>query len=248
MKDNAFNRNLLRVVSGRLREATEERAIHYRREQLLFAEFRDHSSPEIVNRMLATGVNYGAPHFIDECVILFSDIRGFTESSSKMAANDIAEQLSLYLDSVVEIIHRHEGLVDKFIGDAVMAIWGYVPTDDDKAAQAFACAEEMVRVAATMQFGAQPISIGVGLNAGRVFIGNIGGHGKRQFTVLGSPVNLASRYEGHCKKLAVPIVMGEGFQGLLPSDLRSRVVAHHEQVITGTGPQTLYSYDPIASE
>ena len=106
----------------------------------------------------------------------------------------------------------------------------------------------MVKVAASMQFGGQPISIGVGLNAGRVFIGNIGGHGKRQFTVLGSPVNLASRYEGHSKTITTPIVMGEAFQKLLPPDLQSRVVAHHEQVIPGAASQTLYSYDPTTAK
>jgi class 3 adenylate cyclase len=244
MNDPAFVQNLLRMISAKLREATDERARHYRREQLLFGEFRAHASPEMVNHMLATGLNYGAPHHIDDCVILFSDIRGFTPRSSEMAAADIAEQLSAYLDAIVDIIHRHNGIVDKFIGDCVMAIWGYAVTNGERAAQAFACAEEMIEAAGRMDFGGEPIAIGVGLNAGRVFIGNIGGKGKRQFTVLGHPVNLASRFEAHSKVLDVQMVLGEAVYQQLPCEMRSALEKHKDQPIKGAKPQTVYTYSP----
>jgi class 3 adenylate cyclase len=248
MKDNTFVQNLLRMVSGKLREATDERARHYRREQLLFSEFRAHASNEMVNRMLATGLNYGEPHYIEDCVVLFSDIRGFTFRSSQMDAADIADQLSSYLDAIVDIIHRHNGIVDKFIGDCVMAIWGYAVTNGERASQAFTCAKEMVGVAAAMEFGGEPIAIGVGLNAGRVFIGNIGGKGKRQFTVLGDPVNLASRYEAHSKILGSPIVIGEAVYQQLPCHIQSALISHHDQPIKGAKPQTVYTYSPRVSE
>jgi adenylate cyclase len=243
MRDGAFMRNLLGLVSGKLREATDERARHYRREQLLFSEFRAHASPEIVNRLLSTGVNYGAPHHIENCVILFSDIRNFTLRSSQMTAEDVADQLTVYLDKVVDIVHRHHGIVDKFIGDCVMAIWGYAIANNDRASDALACAKEMVQAAAGLEFGGEPIEIGVGLNAGRVFIGNIGGKGKRQFTVLGDPVNLASRFESHSKILNAPIVMGEGLYQQLPQEIRSSLIAHHDQLISGADAQTLYTSD-----
>ena len=244
MKDNRFVRNLLHVVSAKLRESTSERALHYRREQLLFAEFRAHASDEMVNGMLATGIDYGKPRQINNCVILFSDVRGFTKRSSRMSPEDIADQLSPYLDSVVDIIHKHGGIVDKFIGDGVLAIWGYATVDSDRAMKAFSCAQEMVRTAARMFFGGEPLSIGIGLNAGQVFIGNIGGKGKRQFTVLGSPVNLASRYEGCCKILSVPIVLGEAIRTQLPSDIQAQLVSYPRQPIEGAEPQTLYGFDP----
>lgn len=243
MADSTFSRNLLRLISYKLREATDERAYRYRNEKLLFSEFRAHLSPEVTQRLLATGTSYGDPRYID-AVILFSDIRSFTDRSAGMTPTEIAAQLSPYLDAAVTTIHRHEGMVDKFIGDAVMAVWGLAPSTADLPSQAFACAQEMVRVAANMHFGGQPIAIGVGLNAGEVFIGNVGGEGKRQFTVLGSPVNLAARYESETKGLGAPIVVGQGFYDRLPADVKGLFTAHENRPVKGAEAQTLYTFDP----
>ena len=184
IRDVAFLENLLRLVSEKLAEASNERAFRYRNEYLLFSEFRAHLSPEVTNRLLATGLAYGEPRYID-AIILFSDIRSFTERSAGMAPQEIAAQLGSYIDAVVSLIHQHEGLVDKFVGDAVMAIWEFAPSEEDPVMQAFTCAQEMLYLAQSMSFGGVPIAIGIGLNAGQVFIGNIGGSGKRQYTVLG---------------------------------------------------------------
>ena len=240
MQDSAFCQNLLRMVSSKLAEATAERAYRYRNEELLFTEFRAHLSPEVTERLLATGRSYGEPRYIN-AIILFSDIRGFTQQSSGMSPEEIAEQLSLYLDAIVEVIHRHEGLVDKFIGDAVMAIWGFAPSDKDLATQAFACAQEMIEVATRHMFGGASIAIGVGLNAGKVFIGNIGGEGKRQFTVLGTPVNLAARYESESKNLGAPIVMGQDFVERLSIEAQVNLTLHPDRLIKGADNQTLYT-------
>jgi class 3 adenylate cyclase len=247
MRDMAFVRNLLRVVSCKLREATEERERHYRREELLFSEFKAHASDAMVDSLLATGVDYGRPRFIEDAVILISDIRDFTTRSATMSPNDIAEQLSSYLSEIVDAIHRHGGLVDKFVGDAVVAVWGYTASDR-KAEDAFECAKEMVRVAAGMQFGGQPILIGVGLNSGEVFSGNVGNESKKQFTVLGMPVNLAARFESKAKDLKSPIVMGRAFCHELPTEVQALFTAHDEQDIKGDDPQTLYTFDPAADE
>jgi class 3 adenylate cyclase len=246
MKDTAFVRNLLRVVSQKLTEATNERSYRFQIERLLFEEFRAHLSPAVMQRLLATGRDYGAPRYID-AVILFSDIRSFTERSAGMRPEDIAAELSPYLDAVVDVIHRHEGLVDKFIGDAVMAIWGFAPSGEDPVEQAFACAREMVGVAAAMTFGGASIQIGVGLNAGPVFIGNVGGKGKRQFTVLGSPVNLAARFESESKVLDAPVVVGSAFYERLPQSTREQFVVHRDHLIKGAEPQTVFTFDPIGN-
>lgn len=247
MLDNAFVRNLLRLVSCKLREATEERARHYRREELLFSEFKAHASEGMINNLLATGADYGSPRFIEDAVILFSDIRDFTTRSAFMSPDEIAAQLSPYLSEVVDTIHRHGGLVDKFVGDAVMAVWGYTASDR-KALDAFRCAEEMIRVAAGMEFGGHPVRIGVGLNTGKVFSGNVGNEGKKQFTVLGMPVNLAARFESKAKVLGAPVVMGRAFRDALPHELQRLLTAHPEHVIQGDSPQTLYTFDPARDE
>ncbi|MGA9768374.1 MAG: adenylate/guanylate cyclase domain-containing protein [Blastocatellia bacterium] len=246
MKNNTFANNLLRIVSCKLREATDERAKHYRREKLLFSEFRAHLSDEVVSQLLATGKDYGEPRYINDAVILFADIRSFSDRSANMSPAAIASQLSQYLETMVDIIHRHDGLVDKFIGDAVMAVWRFVP-NDDKVAQAFACAQSMVRHAAELHFGNEPIEIGIGLNRGQVFLGNVGGENKRQFTVLGRPVNLAARFESKAKDLRVPIVAGQAFFDLLPPDLQSHFRVHPNQDIKGDERQKLFTFDPLLS-
>lgn len=247
MFDNVFVRNLLRLVSCKLREATDERARHYQREELLFSEFKAHASEEMINSLLATGVDYGSPRFIEDAVILFSDVRDFTSRSAFLTPDEIAAQLSPYLSEVVDTIHRHGGLVDKFVGDAVMAVWGYT-TSDRKALDAFRCAEEMLRVASKMQFGGHPVRIGIGLNTGQVFSGNIGNKGKKQFTILGMPVNLAARFESKAKELEAPIVMGQAFYEALPPEPQSLLTAHAGQTIKGDSPQTLYTFNPATDE
>jgi class 3 adenylate cyclase len=247
MLDTAFVRNLLRLVSCKLREATVERARHYRREELLFSEFKAHASEEMINSLLATGVDYGSPRFIEDAVILYSDIRDFTARSATLTPDEIAAQLSPYLSEAVDTIHRHGGLVDKFVGDAVMAVWGYTASER-KAIDAFRCAEEMIRVASRMQYGGHPIRIGVGLNTGKVFSGNVGNEGKKQFTVMGTPVNLTARFESKAKELGAPVVMGQAFRDALPPELQNLLAAHAEQAIKGDGPQTLYTFDPATDE
>ncbi|MGH2496785.1 MAG: adenylate/guanylate cyclase domain-containing protein [Ktedonobacteraceae bacterium] len=243
MGDSTFTGNLLRFVSQKLGEATNERAFRFRNEHLLFSEFSAHLSPAITQRLLATGLAYGEPRYID-AIILFADIRSFTEQSVRLAPQDIARQSSLYFDAMVSVIHHHEGFVDKFIGDAVMAIWGFAPGEEDPVMQAFACAKAMIDSAAHMTFGNKPIAIGVGLNAGQVFIGNVGSEGKRQFTVLGHPVNMAARYESATKELQAPLVIGEAFACLLPGTLRMLLKRHEQVAIRGAGSQTLYTYGP----
>ncbi len=243
MKDVAFLGNLLRLVSEKLAEASNERAFRFRNEYLLFSEFREHLSSEVTNRLLATGLAYGEPRYID-AIILFSDIRSFTERSAGMAPQEIASQLGSYLDAVVSVIHRREGLVDKFVGDAVMAIWGFASSEEDPVTQAFICAQEMLHLAQSMCFGGLPIAIGIGLNAGQVFIGNIGGAGKRQFTVLGSPVNLAARFESETKTLESPIVVGQDFYTRLPPRLQALLIKQENQPVRGAPLQTVYTYTP----
>ena len=244
LEDPAFCKNLLKLVSLKLTEATVERAIRYRHEELLFSEFRAHVAPEVLQRLLATGMRYGDPRYID-AVILFSDIRSFTQRSAGMTPETIAEELSPYLDAIVEVIHRYKGFVDKFIGDAVMAIWGFAPSEEDMISQALDCAKEMILTASRMSFGDEPIAIGIGLNAGQVFIGNVGGAGKRQFTVLGTAVNLAARFESESKALGTEIVLGPAFYDRLSSEQQTGLVPHEGRHIKGAEPLTVYTCKPI---
>ena len=243
MENATFTRNLLKIVSEKLTQATNERAFRYRNEQLLFSEFRAHVSDGVTQRLLASGMDYGKPRYI-EGIILLSDIRNFTPRCATMSPEQIGEQLSLYLDAVVDVIHAHDGMVNQFTGDAVMAVWGFDAETKNPEESAFTCAREMVALARRMCFADEPISIGVGLNVGRVFMGNIGGEGKRQFVVIGSPVNLAARFESESKTLDAPIVVGEAFYQSLPEKIQVLLTAHPNQSIKGAEAQTLYTYIP----
>ena len=251
LNDAAFLRNLLSVVSRKLSEATDARAFRYRNEALLFGEFRAHVSPEVEQELLRRGGDYGKPRR-QNVVVMFSDIRNFTGTSAIVEPLALARELSTYLDHVVQVIHKHGGMVDKFIGDAVMAFWGdTLPENTDAAERALACAWEMVETAGKYSFGSTPIAIGIGLEAGEVFVGNVGGEGKRQFTVLGSAVNLASRYEVQTKGLRVPIVIGSALYTQLPESWREKLVAYVRDIyvrdIKGAGFRTLYGFGPPAA-
>ncbi len=243
LRDATFAGNMARVLSAKLREATAERSVRYRDEERLFAEFSAHVSPQVASWLLSKGSSYGDPRFID-ATILMADVRSFTEKSSRMEPKDIASDLSSYLDAIVHVIHRFDGFVDKFIGDAVLAVWGVVPSEVNLTAQAFECARQMAQTAATLRFGHDPIEIGVGLERGRVFVGNVGGEGKRQFTVLGTPVNLTSRFQSECKALESSIVVGPGAYEALPENVRSQLRRHEQRPIKGIGLLTLYSWAP----
>jgi len=237
----AFARNIAKGLSAKLREATRERAIRYRDEERLFAEFGAHVSPQVASWLLSMGDSYGKPRFVD-AVILMADIRSFTEKCLRINPKQIAADLSSYLDAVVDVIHRHGGFVDKFIGDSVLAVWGVTPDEGNLAVKALACARDMVGIAGELRFAGEPIEIGVGLALGRVFLGNVGGDGKRQFTVLGPAVNLASRFESECKPLGARIVAGEDFFEALPAVEKKSLRRQEGRSIKGVGLQVVYSW------
>lgn len=138
-----FTRNLLKIVSTKLAAATSERAFRYRNENRLIAAFDSHLAPEITARLLASGEDYGSPRMING-VVLFADVRGFTSTSLSLPPTALAEQLGNYLDEMVKILLAHHAYVDKFIGDAVMGVWGFPFEAENQASDALACAHQMV--------------------------------------------------------------------------------------------------------
>lgn len=242
LQDPAFVQNLLEDLTEKLRQSTSERYVRFGTEQRLFAEFRSHLSNEVLEELLNKGEDYGAPRHVDDVAVLFSDIRGFTayvHEAGPHKAIEVAEELSVYLGSVTDLIHHKHGFVDKFIGDAVMAFWGYPGIARPHNDEVLACAEDMIAMAYRHQFGGKPRRIGVGINQGSCFMGNIGNAEKRQFTILGDTVNTASRFETMTKTHG-DIVVGEAFFGGLSPEQQKRFTPHTENV-RGAGTQTFYS-------
>lgn len=136
--------------------------------------------------------------------VLFADIRGFTSMSENMSAEEVTVILNEYFAEVEPIITKYNGVINKFIGDAVMAIFGEPIQDKNHALNSVKCANEMIEKVDELQKkwlkeGKPKIEIGVGINTGEAFVGNIGSEVRLEYTVIGDMVNLASRIESYNK-------------------------------------------------
>ncbi|HYC32448.1 MAG TPA: adenylate/guanylate cyclase domain-containing protein [Gemmatimonadales bacterium] len=130
--------------------------------------------------------------------VLFSDIRGFTAMAESMGPDAVARLLSEYFTEMVEVIFEHGGTLDKFIGDAIMALWGAPISHEDDPDRALRAAVAMQQAIDELNrkwaaAGGPEIGVGIGINHGEVFAGNIGSHRRLEYTVLGDAVNVAAR-------------------------------------------------------
>ena len=149
-----------------------------------------------------------------ELAILFSDIRSFTTISESMAPDDLVNSLNRYFSGQVDIIMNRSGIVDKYIGDAIMAFWGAPVKHEDDALQAVLSGLEMIDTVKSFnenqkKLGKSEFHNGIGINYGIVTVGNIGSERKMDYTVIGDMVNLASRMEGLTKTYHADILISE---------------------------------------
>jgi len=187
--------------------------LHERRERLKAVDFFSRFvNPHVVRDLLAHG---GLPKTGQsrQITILFSDIRGFTTLSESRPPEQIVALLNRYFSRQVEVIFRHGGCLDKFIGDAIMAFWGAPLDDADHARHAVAAALEMSAAleAFKHELGVDGagFDIGIGLSSGPAVVGLIGSENKREYTAIGDTVNLGSRIEGLTKGVARILVSEE---------------------------------------
>lgn len=150
-----------------------------------------------------------------EVTIFFSDIRGFTSISESLPPEEVVSLLNEYLTEMTNIVFKYEGTLDKYIGDAVMAIWGAPAAHEDDPERAVRASLEMVEKVKEInarwieQKRPATFQIGTGLNTGEVVVGNIGSEERSDYTVIGDHVNLASRLEGVTKLYGARIVASE---------------------------------------
>jgi adenylate cyclase len=146
--------------------------------------------------------------------ILFSDIRGFTSLSERLPAEEVIDVLNDYLDRMAEIVFRHGGTLDKFMGDGLMAFWGAPLPTEDHAPRAVTAALEMLDAVAALNRdlgsgeGGIQLDIGIGINTGEAVVGQIGSLSRKvDYTAVGDPVNLASRLESMNKELGTRVLV-----------------------------------------
>lgn len=182
-----------------------------RNKKFIKSAFAKYVAPSIVDSILKDPSKLSLGGEKKDLTILFSDIRGFTTFSEQMDAKKLSSFLNDYLGIMTKIVFDHDGTLDKYIGDAVMAFWG-APLDQPK--HAYNCAMSamaMMRALADnrdrfkTQYGVD-VRVGIGINTGFVSVGNMGSETNFEYTVIGDHVNLASRLEGLTKEYGVSIV------------------------------------------
>ncbi|HEX9464674.1 MAG TPA: adenylate/guanylate cyclase domain-containing protein [Alphaproteobacteria bacterium] len=185
-------------------------------------------SPALVERVARDPSILRLGGEIRDMTILFSDIRGFTAISETMDAHSLTRFMNRYLTPMTDVILRRAGTIDKYMGDAIMAFWNAPLDDPEHPTHAARAALEMISTLeklnaewlAEAAAGGRPhpsIAIGVGLNTGSCCVGNMGSTQRFDYSVLGDPVNLASRLEGQSKTYGIPIVIGEMTRDRLPA-------------------------------
>jgi adenylate cyclase len=184
--------------------------------------------PGIADRLLAGGSEaLGGQSAV--ATILFSDIWGFTTIAEKLGAHDTVSLLNEYFTLMVDCIQREEGMLDKFIGDAIMAVFGIPVGHDDDADRALRTAIAMIRELSRwnrtrVAEGKSPVEIGIGLNTDTVVTGNIGSKKRMDYTVIGDGVNLAARLESASRVYGARILISEFTYAQLKSTYYTREV------------------------
>jgi class 3 adenylate cyclase/HAMP domain-containing protein len=189
-------------------------ALKGKEEQRIRQIFQKYVPADIINRFIANpAAMYKGENRV--LAILFSDIRGFTTISEGMKdPADLVDSLNRYFSGQVDVIYNRNGIVDKYIGDAIMAFWGAPAKHDDDARQSVLSGLDMIDALdkfneTQKRLGKPEFRIGVGINYGEVTVGNIGSERKMDYTVIGDNVNLASRMEGLTKTYHAELLITE---------------------------------------
>ncbi|MEO8331162.1 MAG: adenylate/guanylate cyclase domain-containing protein, partial [Gallionella sp.] len=186
-----------------------------------------------------------------EMTILFSDVRGFTTISEGLDPKELSQLMNEFLTPLSRVISKHHGKVDKYMGDCIMAFWGAPKPLPDHAHNAILAGIEMQQTLKKLQpnfkaRGWPEIHIGVGINSGRVSVGNMGSEVRVAYTVMGDEVNLASRLEGITKKYGVGIIVGENARNAAPNFIYREL--DHVQVVGKDKPVAIYEPIGLAGE
>jgi len=189
--------------------------------------FGKYMTEAVMEHLMAGKVELGGETLT--ATILFSDIRSFTSISEKMDAKELVALLNEYFTEMVDVVIKEDGVVDKYIGDAIMAVFGAPVPKKDDALHAVRAAVGMRTALAHLNErlkarGATTIKTGIGVHTGVVVAGNIGSEKRMEYTVIGDTVNLASRLESSTKELGTPVLISDDTYQLVKEHIEARAV------------------------
>ena len=195
----------------------------------------------VMEHLLAGEVQLGGESIMT--TILFADIRDFTSISEHMDARAIVSLLNEYFTDMVDVVIREDGVVDKYIGDAIMVVFGPPVARGDDALRAVRAAVGMRQALVELnerlaKRGIKPIAVGIGVHTGEVVAGNIGSERRMEYTVIGDAVNVASRLETATKALAVPILVSTDTYELVKDQVDARLVGK----VAAKGRESVVAY------
>ena len=184
--------------------------------------FSHYVSSSVVDSILENPAQLQLGGVRKDMTVMFSDVRGFTTISEGLSPDALVKLMNTYLTRMTDIVFKHEGVLDKYIGDAVMAFWNAPLDQKDHAKRAVDTALEMLSELHKMNeeklFGDIEIKIGVGINSGEMVVGNMGSTDRFDYTVIGDNVNLGSRMEGLTKQYGIALLISESTKDELPED------------------------------
>ena len=212
--DDAELKRLLREIAAE--EAGHEATLRsrlrlYEQKHLLRDTISRYVSPEMCEEILQNPALLQLGGRRQEVTVLFADIKGFTAMSANMSPEEVVEVLNLFFTEMVDLVFEYQGTLDKYVGDALMAVFGVPVPLPDAANRAVQCALAMQRRLAELQAqGRTPIQgMRLGMNTGEAIVGNIGSDKRMDFTVIGDAVNVAARLQELAKELEADTLVSE---------------------------------------
>jgi len=233
-------------------------AIADRDKRLLRANFSLYLAPEIVEHMIESARPPALGGEQRTVSVFFSDLKDFTTLSEHLAPTELVAILNAYFSAMEDIVKAHGGLVDKYIGDAIVAVFGSTHTDPDHAQQAvetaLACCRRLAEMNADgTSFLGHRLVMRIGLNTGEALVGNIGSKGKFNWTVMGDTVNVASRLQDINKRYGTTILASEATVAAAGAAIafrhvdRVQVKGRHEAVDVYTPEAAPLLEDPVTA-
>jgi adenylate cyclase len=200
----------------------------------LTSAFGEYVSPEVMERVMLDGASLGGE--VRTVSVLMSDLRGFTTMAEKLPPAQITVIMNEYMTAMVDVIMSHRGMVSDFIGDGILAFFGAPSDDADHAWHATQTALGMQAALARLNTawesqGRPPLSMGIAVNTGEVFAGNVGSPKKKKYAVIGDPVNTVARMEGQNRELGTSILISEATLAAV----KGRVVVHARGAVSVKG-------------